>query len=180
MIEYVLALLLWSFAPEPPRDIQADRLEAHILRVYPGCTYARELAEGILTSAAEYGLDPAMLAAIAWTESGYRNHVRGSAQEVSLWQHIPGGWLAEAWDEIRGHRPPWRRLSRWTRERHCKHIQTGIHFAAWMLDWHLQRCGSHEAACYARHQSGRAWVSRDYVQRLVDRSGAVRGRLSGE
>jgi len=180
MIEFVLALLLWSFAPEYPRDIQAERLEAHILRVYPRCAYAAELADAILTNALVYGLDPAMLGAIAWTESGYRNHIRGSASEVSLWQHIPGGWLAQAWDEVRGFRPPWRLLSRRTREKHCKDIQTGVHFAAWMLDYHLQRCGGHTAACYARHQSGRAWVSRDYVQRLVDRSGAVRGRLRGE
>ena len=187
MLDIILAIVLWAVvgAPVPEylqthRDTETDRLEAHIRRVCPRCDHARLLADSILTEATAHGLDPALLAAIAWTESGYRRWVNGSAGEVGIWQIIPGGWLTPGYDDIRGLTPPWDRLSLRTRRTLARNVRVGTYLAAWIITYHVERCGDHRAACYARYQTGRPPVSRRYQQLLERRSQAVRRRLRGE
>jgi len=172
----ILALMAGLLSPpELPTDVQ--RLGAHIMRVNPGHRAPFELADAIMTQSAIYGLDPAIMAALAWTESHYRPEVTGRSGEIGLWQLYPGPWLSTPWDEIRGYRPPWRDLSRRQRRAICRDLQTGAHFAAWLMSYHLQRCGDHRSRCYARYNSGNAKVRPYYVRHLRRRSRAIRRHL---
>jgi hypothetical protein len=172
-----LLLLAALLFPIPHTPTQSDKLTAHILRVYPKCTYARTLADHILLESAVRGLDPAMLAAIAWTESGYRTWVRGSSGEYGLWQLMDGNWLSAPWEEIRGQRPSWRGLGKMGRRGAIMDVRVSTYLAAWLLEYHTGRCGDHRAVCAARYQSGGPRVTGYYVRRLKRRSAIIRGHL---
>lgn len=63
--------------------------------------YARLLAERIFAEAKRRKLDPAILAAIAWTESHFWHRVRGASGEFGTWQVWRYGPLArKAWDAL--------------------------------------------------------------------------------
>jgi hypothetical protein len=175
----VLLALYSPYHPTTPRP-EVRRLGAHILMVYPRCPYAGELADAIWVEALSRGIDPALLAAIAWTESGYRRGVRGSSGEIGLWQLLPGPWLAGPWSEVRGHRPPWRRLSKAARRRLCADILVGTYLAGWIVEHHLQICGEHSANCYAAYNSGSVrYVRPSYVRRIRRRAEVIREVLMG-
>jgi hypothetical protein len=175
--DLILAAAILFF--QPPPETETDRLAAHILRVYPRCTYAYTLADAIMTEARKRGLDPAYMAAIAWTESGYRNWVKGATHEVGLWQMIPAVWHATAWHWIRGKERPWWKLSKKQRHARLRDPVTSTKLAGWLIAYHMARCGVHTWRCYARYNSGQAWVHPRYVRRIRRRSAAVRARLRG-
>ncbi len=188
MLEIILAVLIGAFTGSPVAGDwmhpDTERMTLHILTECPGCSHAPQLADAILTEAMARGIAPETLAAIAWTESNYQRHVNGSAGEVGIWQLIPGQWLASAWDEIREGpihtSPPWRRLSRTTRRRLCRNIRIGTYLAAWIVDYHLTRCGDTTARCVARYQTGRAMTLPAYRRAIERRSHVIRGRLRGQ
>ena len=185
MLDIIFALLVGLITGEPSgdwiMDEQAELLAAHVLKVCPGCSHGPLLAESILTEAMARGLDPALMAAVAWTESGYQRGVTGKYGSIGLWQLYPGHWLAEPWDEIRigprEVRPPWGRLSRRAREVLLRDVLVSTYMAGWVMAYHLERCAEGGPACYARYQTGRARVSPRYRGVIAHRARVVRERL---
>lgn len=88
------------------------RLEKATVRPALRVAMALELARRIVVEAERFGLDPIVLATVAWIESDFRPWVRGltkdgrRAGEIGVWQLIPGDSpVLEALDEVAGCEP---------------------------------------------------------------------------
>lgn len=152
-------LLIIALVITPPLS-RVDRIEQYILSVYHGASsYSRELAERIVYESDNFGLDPALLTAIAHTESYFQLSARGTSGERSIWQILPDG--------------NWRKMPLIDQLYWSRHIVISTWRAATIVRIHANRCG-HTARCYAHYNSGYARPRRAYVARLIKRSMAVR------
>ncbi len=81
---------------------KVQRLAAFILQKQPRAkSYAKQLAERIFVEAKRFGLDPAIMTAVSWTESHFWHRVRGASGEFGTWQVWRYGPLArKAWDSL--------------------------------------------------------------------------------
>ncbi len=130
------------------KGTKVDRLAAFILRKQPRAKpYARLLAERIFAEAKHYKLDPATLAAIAWTESHFWWRVRGGSGEFGVWQVWRHGSLARrAWDWLQAQGrtkgypdKAWRTLGKLTQQRVLQdtYLSTamGVYSIKVMVSW---------------------------------------------
>lgn len=80
------------------------RLAAFIVKTQPRAKgYAKVLARRIVLESRAHGLDPAIMAAIAWIESDYRTRARNSRDgSHGLWQLMArDSYMSRAWAELR-------------------------------------------------------------------------------
>ena len=162
MTAIILALAV-TVAP-PPEPTQAEKLAGYIVTIYHGAdSYAPELAERIIYEAEHFGLDVALLAAIAYNESWYQLSAKGTSGERGLWQVLPDS--------------DWRKMSRADQRHWTRHIVISTWRAASIVAHHAARCG-HSAACYCHYQSGYAKCRRSYSGALTTRSRAIRKAIN--
>ena len=127
---------------------KVERLTAFILQKQPRSKpYAKQLAERIFAEGAHYKLEPAMLAAIAMTESHFWWRVRGSSGEFGIWQVWRHGPLArKAWDWLQAQGrtkgypdKAWRQLGKLTQQRVLQdtYLSTamGVYSIKVMMSW---------------------------------------------
>ena len=125
-------------------------------------TTAAELAERIIYEANHYGLDVALFAAIAWSESWYQLSARGTSGERGLWQVYPDA--------------DWKRQSRVDQRHWTRHIVLSTWRAATIVAHFAARHG-HTAASYCHYNSGYAHCRRSYRAALRTRARAIRRAL---
>jgi hypothetical protein len=159
MTALLLALAI-AVAPAP-EPTQAEKLALYITTVYHGAeSYAPELAARIIFESRHYGLDVALFAAICHTESWFSLMAHGTSGEWGLWQIYPDR--------------TWRRMSKIDQMHWSWHIVIATWRAATILAYHVRRCNTHTAHCYARYNSGFAPVRPGYVYALRTRARAIR------
>ena len=74
-----------------------------------------------------WGVDPYLVAAVVWVESGYCPHARGKAGEVGLGQFMPGTWVRTTGAPVE-----WRAHPDWALWATAKHLRE-LYFAT--RDW---------------------------------------------
>ena len=84
-----------------------------------GCGYVpQDLWAKTWKYARAWGLDPYLVAAVVWVESGYCPEARGKAGEVGLGQFMPGTWARTT-----GAPPEWRAHPDWALWATAKHLR---------------------------------------------------------
>lgn len=171
----------------PPEQLLAEKIERVNPRARP---YSDQLARSILGESRRHGLDPAVVTAIAWTESFFQRRPRGGAGEIGLWQLLPGRSLARRWELLRATRPRlmvgtqgWYRMSRRARRSAAERVEIGTALVALALvqarklcrRWgHRHRAGSDS---YAHYNTGGPWLRPGYRRVLKYRAEAIRRAL---
>jgi len=118
----------------------------------------QDLWEKTWRYARAFGLDPYLVAAVVWVESGYCPHAVGKAGEVGLGQFMPGTWQAAT-----GAPPEWRKDPDWALWATAKHLRT-----LWdsFRDWRLALAAYNAGSGAVR--SGRIPEStRRYVEKVL-------------
>jgi soluble lytic murein transglycosylase-like protein len=93
-----------------------------------GCGYVpQDLWEKTWRYAQAWGIDPYLVAAVVWVESGYCPRAVGKAGEVGLGQFMPG-----TWQRTTGAPPEWRAHPDWALWATAKHLRE-LYFATG--DW---------------------------------------------
>lgn len=158
MLFTVAVITALMVTPAPLRD----PLAVHVVQVHPGAApYADELAERIRAEAHHFGLDVALLAAIAEIESRY--HLRQPGEQLaSVWQVYPG--------------PLWLRIPRAER----LVLQADLVVATWraavIVAHHVSRCRGAGPACYCRYN--RRPCRRSYIAELYQRARTIRAAIN--
>jgi hypothetical protein len=190
----IAALALLSLTTGEPVTIyrqttQAELLAAKIARVNPRARpYAHRLASAIVLEAGRHELDPAILAAIAWTESYFQRRPSGRDGEIGLWQLLPGRSLARRWAHLQhtrptlmaGHRLPWYRMARRERRRAAEGIEVGTALLALAVVEARRLCRRwghkhpHDSDTYAHYNTGGPWLRPGYRRVLRYRAESIR------
>lgn len=175
--------------PQAIQKVKAKKLEKYILRINPKTKpWAANLAKHILIEARRFRLDPALFAAIAFTESWFDINVRGTSFEHGAFQLWPWAYyLRPAWDRMRAvfqglpafADADWNKLSRRQQIRASRDPRTSAFLAAYLVRWHVdRRCKKKQTAkCLGHYNSGNKKPRPYYVRHLRRRSKAIRKAL---
>jgi hypothetical protein len=162
----VLAALLAAGSPQT----RAEKLAAHIIKVYPGAKpYAAELASRIVIESRRHGMRAQDLAAVAWIESDYRRNLRGTAGEYGLFQVMPREHGIEtAWQWLQAHPAEFPIVKRWPGRSWRKmgkrriavltDIRAGTYIAAYSIQRHVKLCRR------LGHRVGKFRCSKPYIR----------------
>lgn len=123
------------------------------------CGYVpKDLWERTWRYARAWGLDPYLVAAVVWTESGYCPQAVGKAGEVGLGQFMPGTWerVTKAPIEWRSH-PDW---ALWATAKHLRELWDATH------DWRLA-LAAYNAGLGAVKRGQIPASTRRYVERVL-------------
>jgi hypothetical protein len=154
-----------------------ERLAVYITKRQPRArTYSTQLAQRVVAEGKRHKIRPAVLLAIAWTESRYLIRARGRAREHGLWQIMARDYrLPAAWTRLRGLGwlrgypvGPWRKLPATVQRRALTSIRVGTALAA------AELAGVRAWCRKAGHRIGRGtprWIrGPDGVHRLTART----------
>lgn len=111
--------------------------------------YPIRYEEEIRAAAEEFGVNPALVAAIAFTESGYRAEIRSNAGAMGLMQIMPdtGKWIAEKLREA----------DSFTDER-LFDPQTALRYGCWYLQFLFMEFDGDETCALAAYHAGQGSV----------------------
>jgi soluble lytic murein transglycosylase-like protein len=147
-------------SPEPTHVPEADPQPT------PGRTSAGEIGQ----IASQHGVDPSLVAAVAWQESGFNNGVVSSANARGVMQVLPGTW-------------DWVQHNLAARPLDPASTSDNVHAGVLYLDQLLRDSGGDEATAVAAYYQGLGSVRSTGVlpetQRYVDNVMALRGRFGG-
>jgi soluble lytic murein transglycosylase-like protein len=184
----MLPVILAASILAAPAPTKTERLEAYILKINAKAKpYAKRLATCIFGEAKRFKLDPAVLAAVAHTESHYRRNCQGRWYEVGIFQVWPyAPFLRPAWDALRQARyglpgwpdSDWHNLSWKQKKRAGRDVCISAFLAAFILKYHVTKCGSQKPQCVAAYNSGNhRKVRPGYHYMIKKRTKAIRKAL---
>lgn len=203
MLSTIIAVVILG-APAP---VKVSRLAAHIVRVQPlARAYSVELARRIFVESAAFGLDPAIMAAIAWIESDYKTGARNSRDgSYGLWQLMArDSYMSRAWASLRraGRTTGYPRRSWWglgarLRWRAMRDVHISTYMAHYEIREALRICGRmghrvsrwapvrrprrfHRSRLdrYGHFNSGNRWPFPRYLRALEHRTKLIRRVLA--
>ena len=134
LLVYVILFFL-----QPLDSIEQEKMAAHFVKVNKkSIFYARPLVKEIYKQSKRTGIDPTVLAAIAWNESWFDKDATGDSHEKGIWQIWP--WvsiLGSSWAAIRRSgligNVPWSRFILRDRQDLISDLEVGTWFAADIL-----------------------------------------------
>lgn len=128
---------------------------------------ARLLAPVILREAANYDLDPVLLAAVAWKESSFNRTARGAALEIGYMQIKRGTRATKGYDDLSDQALMNPRLNFHLGARHLAHVRD-VCFGRW---------GVTDPLAWLSVYSGRRCRSSAYSMAIVEAADRARGSV---
>jgi len=189
---YWLCYIVLIFV-QPLDSAEQERLSAFMVKVNPDSAFiVRPLVKAIYREAEAKGLDPTVLAAMAWAESWYNPTVKGKSYEAGVWQVWP--WASPsldfAWYELvkqkrikRFPSVPWSRLSLKDRWKASTDIEIGTYLATNLIKTFRDYCirKKHDRKrptdSYAHYNTGFRRPRAGYAFQLWQRTKLIRRRI---
>jgi soluble lytic murein transglycosylase-like protein len=136
----------------------------HCRHAVGGCDQRlSEFARYLVSAGKSYGIDPWVMAAMAFKESGFNPFAMGSLGELGILQINPGRKDAR---QVRFIRDKWYRTRCHKEPKACQ--QEVVNHAAHVLARSVELCGGDLEAALGAYNTGRCNGNRKYTKRVLD------------